>query len=96
MKRNPRLHSLAAVLLLFALVAAEALSVRHSLDFEGHTPGEPCKICIGVAALGSGAPAKSPSPDVPRVVIPGCGFHVLPVDLPTVERPSARSPPPVS
>lgn len=93
MKESSKFHSLAAVLLLFALVAAEALTVSHSLDFEGHAPGEQCKICIGAAALGTGAPAKAPPPEAPRVAILGSALQVLPVDLPAVEQPAARGPP---
>jgi len=96
MRRRTPFKLAAAALVLLALVAAEALSVVHSLDVDQHAGGEPCKICICVAGLGAGAPSKVPLPDAPRVAVPGSLASVLPVDLSRVDRPSARGPPAVS
>jgi hypothetical protein len=39
------------------LLGAETFAVTHPLDLAAHGTGEPCKICLSVASLGSGAVA---------------------------------------
>lgn len=86
----------AAALLLVVLFAAEALTVAHSLDFDAHTGGEPCKICISVAALGGGAPARAIPPEAPRSDVLAAVSREDTIELASVDHRLARGPPAVS
>jgi hypothetical protein len=96
MHRKSPFKLFAAVALLCALVCAEALSVVHSLDFDAHANGEPCKICISVAGVGAGAPHRAVLPEAPRAGEPGSWAPAAFVDSRRAERRSARGPPVVS
>lgn len=95
MHRRP-LKPFAAAVLLLALVAAEALATVHSLDFDAHSGGEPCNVCISVAGLGTGVPAKAVLPDAARSHLPVPTAQTFSLPALRIERPSARAPPLVS
>lgn len=92
------MHSrlLVSAALLCLLVAAEAMTVTHALDFDAHTAGETCKICLSVSGLDSAAPARTlvllPPAAATAVVLPG----QLPPVFARLERPVARGPPSIS
>lgn len=96
MHRKPSLKPCAAFVLLFVLVAAEALAVMHSLDFDAHAGSDPCNVCIAVAGLGAAAPARAMPQEVARTDLPGEAARALTVPALRTERPSARAPPLVS
>jgi hypothetical protein len=53
--RSTALRSWLAGGWLCALIAVQTFAVVHPLDLAAHTNGEACKICVGVAGLGSAA-----------------------------------------
>jgi hypothetical protein len=93
-KASFRLVLSAAVLCV--LIAAEAMAVRHSLDFEAHTASDPCNICITVAGFGSAAPAHSLSVRLPvsAPLEPVTPLLVMSTSRPV--QPPVRGPPLVS
>ncbi|HEX6995852.1 MAG TPA: hypothetical protein VF339_17100 [Gammaproteobacteria bacterium] len=96
MLRHSTVKRIAAVVLLFVLVAAEAVAVAHSLDFDAHVPGDPCKLCVSAAGLVAGVPATPAAAEPPRTHEPVGAVHVPPVPAPRPERASARGPPVLS
>jgi len=84
---------IAAVVLLFFLVVAEAVAVVHSLDFDAHAAGEVCKTCVSTAGLGAGVTAMPAAAELSRTHEPVGTVVVLPVPASRVERASARGPP---
>lgn len=92
----PSLKRFAAAVLLLVLVATEAMAVAHSLDFDAHAAGEPCKICVSAASLGSGAPAAAVPAEPPGVCPPLATPCDRAAPAPRPERASARGPPLVS
>jgi hypothetical protein len=58
MVRQPRATLLVVAI---AVLLAEAFAFAHPLDAAAHTNDEPCKICLGLSALGSANVAKTPS-----------------------------------
>jgi len=93
MHRDPLFKRIAALVLLFVLVAAEAMTIAHALDFDAHAGGEPCKICVSAAGLGSAAPARVLAADVPHTDPPVAVALDRSVPAPRPERASARGPP---
>ena len=92
MRRKP-FQRFAALVLLFVLVAAEALTTVHSLDLDAHAGGDACKICISVAGLDTGVPATVTLVDLPRAQTPvGVALDRL-SPLLRAGRASARGPP---
>lgn len=89
--------SLASVLRAAALAAvllvAETFAVVHPLDLAAHSNGEPCKICVSVASVGTAAVAQ---PIVFAVDAASPALIVPPVSVPAAARrfrPTARGPP---
>jgi hypothetical protein len=79
------------------LVVAEAIAVVHSLDFDAHRLGEPCKICISLAGSGSAPPAATPALVRPQVTgVPIAADSSPVVGIRRLERPAVRGPPAVS
>jgi hypothetical protein len=95
-KRLKPFKLFASATLLCLLVAAEAMAVVHSLDFEAHAAGESCKICISVAGFGSAAPARVPTLLPPPAAAQEAFPEVRAVVPARIERPAARGPPIVS
>ena len=56
--RNTLSSVVRAAALALVLLAAEAFVVVHPFDLDAHSGGEPCKICISVVGLDSGAAAR--------------------------------------
>lgn len=92
----PSLKRFAAAVLLLVLVATEAMAVAHSLDFDAHAAGDPCKICVSAASLGHGASAAAVSAEPPRAYPPVATTCDSAVPAPRPARASARGPPLVS
>jgi hypothetical protein len=44
--------------LALVLLAAETFAVVHPVDLAAHSNGEPCKICVSVAGVGTGTVAQ--------------------------------------
>lgn len=87
---------LVSALVLSVLIAAEAMAVRHSLDFDSHANDEPCKICVTVAGLGAVAPAKAVAAVSTSAVEPEAARRDVVRAFDRFDRPSARAPPLVS
>lgn len=83
-------------MLLCLLVAAEAMAVVHSLDFDAHTVEEPCKICISIAGFGGAPPARAVTLLPPAAAASDRVEEIRIVELDPVEQPVARGPPRVS
>jgi hypothetical protein len=56
--RRPRGLLLAVAL---TVLLAEMFAFTHPLDADAHGANEPCKICLGLGALGSADVGKTPS-----------------------------------
>jgi len=96
MYQNSPLKRIAAVVLLFVLVSAEAMAVAHALDLDAHASGDPCKICVSAAGLASAAPASAAPAQLPRADVPVATAQNPLVPAQRPERASARGPPLVS
>jgi len=96
MHRHSPVKRIAAVVLLFVLVAAEAVAVAHSLDFDAHAAGDPCKICVSAAGLGTGLAPTPAAAEPPRTDWPVGPVLLQPIPAPRPERASARGPPVLS
>jgi hypothetical protein len=79
--------------LALVLLAAETFAVVHPLDLAAHGNGEPCKICVSVAGIGTGAVAQ------PLVFVVDAAPPALSAESALVfvaaqpVRPTARGPP---
>jgi len=93
MHRQSTVKRIAAVVLLFVLVAAEAVAVVHSLDFDAHAAGDACKICVSTAGVGTGMPVTPAAAEPQRTHGPVGTVHVVPAPAPQPDRASARGPP---
>src|SRR5690606_9711013 len=93
MHRQSTVKRIAAVVLLFVLVAAEAVAVVHSLDFDAHAAGDACKICGSCAGVGAGRRVPPAGAGPPRPDGPGGTVHVGRAPAPQPDRAPAGGPP---
>lgn len=85
-----------SIALLCLFIAAEAVAVVHSLDYEAHAGGDPCKICISISGLDDAVAASAPV-----FVPPAAAAHdAFPegdaIIVARIDRPNARAPPQAS
>ncbi len=79
--------------LVIAMLAAQAVTLRHELDPTPHAPDQPCEIHLASSVLGG---ATIGSFDLPPIVSPAAGIvpahsaPLLPVPYPSCQ---ARAPP---
>jgi hypothetical protein len=91
--RSTVLRSWLAAGFLCALVAVETFAVVHPLDLAAHANGEPCKICVGAAALDHAVAADTPLPSLEPVSAPVVGAIGLAFRSTAPVRRTARAPP---
>ncbi len=94
--RSPGAGLAALAALLFLFVTAEVFDVVHTLDFKAHQNGEPCKICLSMASLGSASVGQTQVTIAEHTVAPFVMLRpkvLLSAELP---RPAARGPPAAS
>lgn len=70
--------------LAIALLAAQAITVSHELDLNGHEPGQACETCVAASHLGG---ANVAAPVLPATVRSG-----QTVDVGYLLRPASRAP----
>jgi hypothetical protein len=95
-KRRTPLSRVVSIALLCLFIAAEAVAVVHSLDYEAHAGADPCKICISISGLddvvSASAPVLVPPAAAARDAFPA-GESVV---FERIQRPNARAPPQAS
>jgi hypothetical protein len=75
------------------LLVAEAVALTHPLDFDAHAAGEPCKICISVAGLGSAAVAQDAPVCLDSAAVAPLADGLSPIPYTRLATHTARGPP---
>jgi hypothetical protein len=91
--RSAALRSWLVAAFLWALFAVETFAVVHPLDLDAHANGEPCKICVSAASLGSAVVADVPVLQLERSSADLAAATELPFRSAAPVRQTARGPP---
>lgn len=85
-----------SIALLCLFIAAEAVAVVHSLDYEAHAGGDPCKICISISGLDDAVAASAPLLIPPAGAVRDAFPEGEVIIVARIDRPNARAPPQAS